>query len=233
MSRQQPRGIRNNNPGNIEWGSPWQGLVPEDQRTDERFCQFLTPADGIRAIARTLITYQDKRKAKDGSRIDSILEVIERWAPPSDNNPTESYARGIAQLIDGVEYDDEVIDMQNYEHIRPIVEGIIRHECGRGPLNNVNTWYPDEVIDEALRRAGIVRRQSVSIAKESAVPATVAVAGATQVAEVLPDVVNAMRDAEANLNSGNTVQIIVGVATIVIAGYIAYQRYKAIKAGSA
>ena len=23
-----PRGIRNNNAGNIEWGSPWQGLRP-------------------------------------------------------------------------------------------------------------------------------------------------------------------------------------------------------------
>lgn len=233
MSKQFPRGIRNNNPGNIEWGSPWQGLVPESQRTDPRFCQFETPADGIRAIARTLITYQDKRKARDGSRIDSILEVIERWAPPEDNNPTEAYAVQIAVWIEGVNHDDEVIDMQNFDHIRPIVEGIIRHECGVGPHKNINTWYPDEVVEEGLRRAGVVRRQSVSVAKESAVPATVAVAGVAQVADVLPDVSNAMQNAEANLNSGNTLQMIVGLVTIGIAGYIAYQRYKAIKAGSA
>lgn len=29
----------------------------------------------------TLITYRDKRKAKDGRKIDSIRAVIERWAP--------------------------------------------------------------------------------------------------------------------------------------------------------
>lgn len=56
----KPRGIRNNNPGNLRWGDPWQGLVPEAQRTDKDFCQFVAPAWGIRALAITLISYQDK-----------------------------------------------------------------------------------------------------------------------------------------------------------------------------
>lgn len=55
-----PRGIRNNNPGNLEWGDPWQGLDPDGQAQDKRFVVFKDPAMGIRAIARTLITYQDK-----------------------------------------------------------------------------------------------------------------------------------------------------------------------------
>ncbi|EDZ9931984.1 structural protein, partial [Salmonella enterica] len=25
-----PRGIRNNNPGNIRWGDDWKGLVPKE-----------------------------------------------------------------------------------------------------------------------------------------------------------------------------------------------------------
>ncbi|EEG5547188.1 structural protein, partial [Salmonella enterica subsp. enterica] len=32
-----PRGIRNNNPGNIRWGDDWQGLVAKSQRTDKAF----------------------------------------------------------------------------------------------------------------------------------------------------------------------------------------------------
>lgn len=38
-----PRGIRNNNPGNIRWGDDWKGLVPKEQRTDKAFCQFVAP----------------------------------------------------------------------------------------------------------------------------------------------------------------------------------------------
>lgn len=33
-----PRGIRNNNPGNLDKGSPWQGLV--DNPSEPRFCTF-------------------------------------------------------------------------------------------------------------------------------------------------------------------------------------------------
>ncbi|EEG5394356.1 structural protein, partial [Salmonella enterica subsp. enterica] len=32
-----PRGIRNNNPGNIRWGDDWKGLVAKSQRTDKSF----------------------------------------------------------------------------------------------------------------------------------------------------------------------------------------------------
>ena len=57
----KPRGIRNNNPGNIECGSPWQGLRTQKERTDNRFAQFTDPVFGIRALACVLITYQGER----------------------------------------------------------------------------------------------------------------------------------------------------------------------------
>ena len=56
-----PSGIRNNNQGNIEWGSPWQGLRPQNERTDNRFAQFTDPVFGIRALACVLITYHGGR----------------------------------------------------------------------------------------------------------------------------------------------------------------------------
>ena len=52
-----PRGIRNNNPGNLDKGAPWQGLV--NNSSEPRFCTFKDPVWGIRALAVTLITYHD------------------------------------------------------------------------------------------------------------------------------------------------------------------------------
>lgn len=49
----QPRGIRNNNPGNIRRSSdPWQGLAKE--QIDREFFKFKSSVYGIRALARLL-----------------------------------------------------------------------------------------------------------------------------------------------------------------------------------
>ena len=59
MTTPNPRGIRNNNPGNIRRnGDPWQGLAKE--QNDREFFTFKSAVYGIRALARLLITYQDK-----------------------------------------------------------------------------------------------------------------------------------------------------------------------------
>ena len=158
MAKQQPRGIRRNNPGNIEWGDPWQGLAnPKDYPAD-RFAAFVSAVYGIRALARTLITYYDKRKANDGSKIDSLQEIVERWAPAADNNDVDAYARQLAKLLPGIGPKDETLNLHDPVQLRAIVEGIILHENGRGPLKTANSWYPDDVITEGLRRAGVVRK---------------------------------------------------------------------------
>lgn len=228
-----PRGIRNNNPGNIEWGSPWQGLRPEGERTDSRFAQFKDPVFGIRALACVLITYQDKRKAKDGSRIDSVAEIIQRWAPSFEND-TDAYARSVAALLDGIGPEDEVINVHNYDHLRPIVEGIIRHENGRGPLKTENTWYTDEQIEEGLRRAGVVRKPTVKAeVTKSAAPAITAVVGVDQLAEVLPKVMEAVDNAKVDLTSGNVVQLALGAFAVGAAVFLAWQQYRKLQAGAA
>ncbi len=89
---QSPRGIRNFNPGNIRHakGTRWQGMSAN--QNDSAFVQFTGPQWGIRAIARTLITYQDKHALR------TIRQIISRWAPPSENN-TESYIRQVAARV--------------------------------------------------------------------------------------------------------------------------------------
>jgi hypothetical protein len=58
MTDDLPRGIRNNNPGNIkDLGVPWQGLVGHDAAG---FCIFDTPEHGLRALAMNLVSAQTK-----------------------------------------------------------------------------------------------------------------------------------------------------------------------------
>lgn len=78
-----PRGLRNNNPGNIRiTKDKWQGL--REQQTDGSFFQFIAPMWGYRALLRTLQNYRRRHGCQ------SIADFIKRWAPESENN-TSAY----------------------------------------------------------------------------------------------------------------------------------------------
>ncbi len=136
MTKIAPRGIRNHNPGNIDFNPKvkWQNL--DDPPTDGRFCRFKTAPDGIRALCRVLITYQDKRQAADGSKIDTVREIVERWAPPVEND-TSAYAAAVRRSLglDGPEQEGE-IDVHQYECMKPLVKAIIKHENGQQPYTD-------------------------------------------------------------------------------------------------
>lgn len=137
-----PRGIRNNNPGNIDRRSvKWQGMDP-DQSGDPRFIVFTAPEWGIRAIARVLRTYRDVHGLR------TPAGIINRWAPPKEND-TDAYASVVARKL-GVRPDDE-IDIDDPLVMRTLVKAIIRHENGPGPGGG--DWYDDETIDDGIARA--------------------------------------------------------------------------------
>lgn len=130
-----PRGIRNNNPGNIRWGDDWKGLVPQAQRTDKDFCQFLDSKWGIRALVKVLLNYR-KRPGMPGvgnSGIDTVREIISRWAPPNENN-TEAYIQSVAKAC-GVK-SDEAIDITDKSLVLKMVKAIIQHENGVQPYTD-------------------------------------------------------------------------------------------------
>ncbi len=144
-SKKLPRGIRISNPGNIERNSTrWQGMS-DDQSGDPRFVVFSHPKWGVRAIARVLITYQDKRRANDGSRIDTIKEIVERWAPPHENN-TSAYSDFVAARVNLAV--DEKLDVYDYDLMQGLVKAIITMENGMQP-------YDQATINAGLRLAGI------------------------------------------------------------------------------
>lgn len=118
------RGIRNNNPGNIRWGDEWKGLVPQVQRTDKSFCQFISPEYGIRAMIIILRNYQSKYGLK------TITGIVKRWAPPNEND-TQAYIRNVAQAT-GTDA-DKPIDLTDSRKLIPLLQAIIKHENGSQP----------------------------------------------------------------------------------------------------
>lgn len=86
-----PRGLRNNNPGNIRRsGEKWKGLKPIQE--DKDFFQFRSRGYGYRALIRTLQTYRSKYG------VYTIADMIRRWAPPIEND-TSAYIRRVCQRL--------------------------------------------------------------------------------------------------------------------------------------
>jgi len=86
-----PRGMRNNNPGNIRISAnAWKGKVPAGQNTDGAFEQFSTYAYGIRAMIKNLLTYYSRG-------IRTLHDIIYTWAPPADGNDSATYVDFVAQ----------------------------------------------------------------------------------------------------------------------------------------
>lgn len=133
------RGIRNNNPGNIRLSKDkWQGLAKS--QTDPEFFRFESPKWGIRALCRVLITYQDDHGCK------TIRDFISRWAPPGDNNDTESYIRSVGDAMN--RSTTETLNVHRYDDLAPLVNAIIKQENGQNP-------YTQAEMDAALVLAGV------------------------------------------------------------------------------
>lgn len=149
------RGIRNHNPGNIRWGSPWQGLVLPAQRTDGSFCQFVAPLWGLRAIVLILLGYRDRYG------LSTVEKIIGRWAPPNEND-TAAYVAGVCRTLAaaGVQATPtSTLDLHSYNTMLGLVRAIVRHENGAPPTGQAD-WYVPEVYEQALRQVGLVPPQS-------------------------------------------------------------------------
>jgi len=86
-----PRGIRNNNPLNIRRSKDqWKGM--SKTQNDRSFCQFETLEYGWRAAFMLLTrTYYHKY------RLYTIRMIVQRWAPPNENN-TQAYIGNVCRL---------------------------------------------------------------------------------------------------------------------------------------
>ncbi len=115
-----PRGLRNNNPGNIRKNSDvFQG---EKTSSDKEFKQFKSMAYGYRAIFKILSNYYRNYK------LDTIRKIIGRWAPENENN-TNAYIKAVSDYA-GISADDP-INVNDREQMTRIVAGMSKVENGR------------------------------------------------------------------------------------------------------
>lgn len=115
-----PRGLRNNNPGNIRInGDLFQGEVNPSRDTE--FKQFRSMAHGYRAMFKILSNYYRVYK------LTTIRKMITRWAPENENN-TSAYVSLVSSYA-GIG-PDEPLSFDREQMIR-IVAGMSRVENGR------------------------------------------------------------------------------------------------------
>ena len=113
------RGIRNNNPGNLNFAG--QKGATLESGPNARFASFPTMLEGIAALDRQVMLYLKRGK----NTIDQIIDI---YAPSSDGNNISSYKSYLSQYTGlGVK---EKIDGSNFEIMRKLIQGIINHENG-------------------------------------------------------------------------------------------------------
>ena len=119
-AQRQPRGIRNNNPGNIEDGN-FARSIPGYKGTDGRFAVYDSPEAGNAAHATLLGSYGRKG-------LNTVEGVVGRWAPPSENN-TGAYAKFVAQRL-GVD-PRAPLDMNDPKVLSSMAAAMGEHENGQ------------------------------------------------------------------------------------------------------
>lgn len=134
MANKAPRGIRNNNPGNIRYtGTVWKGLATPP--TDGAFCVFTHPKYGLRALVLLLRNYNRYYDIR------TIKSIINRFAPSSENNTT-AYIESVCKATSFNDY--EQLDLEKEAVLLPLMKAIIKHENGQQP-------YTDEQILEGMK----------------------------------------------------------------------------------
>lgn len=227
VEKKVPRGIRNNNPGNIKkqgnWKA-WQGLA--EVQDDPVFLKAATPVDGLRWLAKTLTTYQDKRLAADGSKIDTIDEVIQRWAPTVENK-TEAYAAAVDRAHPKGRFD--TLDLHDYDDMKPLMKAIVRHENGVDP-------YSDAQYDEALRRVGVVPKAPASTIQAALKNKAVIGAGTLAALEPIKMGVSSVADiwdTVGRIIDPRYITVLLGIVAIGVAAYLLIDWLKARREGRA
>lgn len=126
------RGIRNNNPGNIRVSKDqWEGMTGDDGA----FVTFDSPESGVRALGKNLLSY-----GRQG--YDSIEKIINRWAPPNEND-TKAYIDSVVAAT-GIPA-TQSLDLSDPDTLSSLAQAISFHETG--------SRYDPEVYQKGVARA--------------------------------------------------------------------------------
>lgn len=138
-----PRGIRNNNPGNIRHGkTPWLGQ--KEEQLDPSFVSFSDPVMGLRALMRLLLVYFTKHG------LDTAESIINRYAPPHEN-ATDSYIHQVTRHL-GVTRRTP-LDLNNSVSLIRLAQAITLHENGPAGNGYATFWFDDALYARAAELA--------------------------------------------------------------------------------
>lgn len=120
-----PRGIRNNNPGNLNYAG--QSGAKKESGENGRFAVFESMRDGISALYRQIQLYFSRG-------VNTIESVVNKYAPAEDNNNVQAYIR---QLVGATgKQADEKLSGEDTETVFKLIRGIINHENGKGYVSD-------------------------------------------------------------------------------------------------
>lgn len=116
-----PRGLRNNNPLNLTSlpHGQWDGQTGQDGR----YAVFSTPEQGVAAADKNLQSYATHHG------INTLAGVIQRWAPPAEND-TQSYIATVSKTL-GIE-PNAPLNLADPTVRRQVLGAMARVELGKG-----------------------------------------------------------------------------------------------------
>ncbi|WP_242501251.1 structural protein [Komagataeibacter xylinus] len=120
---QLPRGIRNNNPGNLDFAHQ-PGAHLETGVSNPRFAAFPTMADGIRALREQLLRYGQRG-------LTTVAAIISVYAPASEN-ATGAYIDLLCSRM-GVQ-PGTTLDLNDPQTMRQMIDAITLMENGPGHI---------------------------------------------------------------------------------------------------
>jgi len=142
-SKSVPRGIRNNNWGNIRlqpwqienakkgiWKRYWRGEVKGE---DLEFATFKNAFDGLRAMIKTLKTYEREHD------ITTVRDAIPRYAPKNEND-TNAYINYVLQQV------GPDVELEDQCYMRKLIRAMCEMENGKWKIAEV---WSDELFNAA------------------------------------------------------------------------------------
>ncbi len=120
-----PRGIRNNNPGNLNYAR--QNGATKEAGENGRFAVFSSMRDGISALHRQIQLYLQRG-------VNTIDSIVNKYAPSSDGNNVQAY---IQQLVGATgKGANETLSGDDQGTVFKLIRGIINHENGKGYVSD-------------------------------------------------------------------------------------------------
>lgn len=120
-----PRGIRNNNPGNLNYAG--QAGATLEGGEGGRFAVFESMQHGVAALYKQLQLY-----FKRG--INTLSSIVKTYAPASDNNNVDAYISALTKATG--KGANEVLDSGDTATIARLMKGIVDQENGKGYISS-------------------------------------------------------------------------------------------------